>query len=71
MTKNKLAASVRKHIRGEKLRLRMAGIAGEDFKQRIAELYKKMEKKSGVVGSEKKRVKTTKVKKKKNHVRKS
>lgn len=71
MTKNKLATSVRKHIRGEKLRLRRAGIAGEDFKKRIAELYKKMEKKSGAVGPEKKRAKTAKIKDKKSHVRKS
>ncbi|MBI5045624.1 MAG: hypothetical protein HZC14_01290 [Candidatus Niyogibacteria bacterium] len=53
MIKNKLAASVRKHIRGEKLRLRKAGLSEEDLKRQIAELYKKWEKKSGAVGPEK------------------
>ena len=71
MIKNKLAASIRKHIRGEKLRLRKSGLSEEDLKKQITELYKKMGKKSGAVGSDEKRVKTAKIKNKKNHVRKS
>ena len=71
MTKSKLAVSVRKHIRGEKLRLKRAGVSGEDYDKKVAELYKKPEKKSGAVGSDQKRVKTAKIKDKKDHVRKS
>lgn len=71
MTKSKLAVSVRKHIRGEKLRLRRAGISGVDYDKKVAELYKKAEKKSGAVGPDQKRIKTAKVKDKKSHVRKS